>query len=265
MDAFSYLDVPRSGVMNMAIDDALLEFAERQQAFVLRVYEWSEPTLSLGYFQKLDDRFLHPPGQDLSVVRRATGGGAIVHHHDLTYSLCIPQSRSSVGAAPAIYESVHGSLVTWLRELRVPAEQWRRTAGEDDSAPTTASPARPVGDDFLCFRRRSSGDVVAAGHKILGSAQRRSKGALLQHGSLLLATSEYAPSLCGLSQLSPNAKARLASRRHFAQELMERIATAIDSLASVRFKCGLKRGGELEEYAASKVAKFSNSEWLSRT
>lgn len=175
MDAFSYLDVPRSGVMNMAIDDALLEFAERQQAFVLRVYEWSEPTLSLGYFQKLDDRFLHPPGQDLSVVRRATGGGAIVHHHDLTYSLCIPQSRSSVGAAPAIYESVHGSLVTWLRVPRVPAEQWRRTAGEDDSAPTTASPHRPVGDDFLCFRRRSSGDVVAAGHKILGHAQRRSK------------------------------------------------------------------------------------------
>ena len=74
MDAFIYVDTARSGVMNMAIDEALLNFVEQQQTIVLRLYQWSEPTLSLGYFQRLEDRSLHPHSRNLPVVRRATGG-----------------------------------------------------------------------------------------------------------------------------------------------------------------------------------------------
>ena len=108
MEAFSYIDEPRSGLMNMAIDEAMLDFADEQRAVVLRLYRWAEPTLSLGYFQNISDRLSHLPSSDLLMVRRATGGGAIVHHHDLTYSLVVPQSSSSVGAAPAIYAAVMG-------------------------------------------------------------------------------------------------------------------------------------------------------------
>ena len=76
MDAYSFIDEPRSGLMNMAIDDAMLEYAAEQRVVVLRLYQWAEPTLSLGYFQRIADRGLHLPSSRIAVVRRATGGGA---------------------------------------------------------------------------------------------------------------------------------------------------------------------------------------------
>lgn len=276
MDAFSYVDIARSGVMNMAIDEALLNFVDQQQTIVLRLYQWSEPTLSLGYFQRLEDRSLHPHSRNLPVVRRATGGGAIVHHHDLTYSLCIPQLQSSVGAAPAVYHAVHGAVVSWLRARDVPADQWsdspssdsklvnalRRSALSADES-TAVGPARSSGE-FLCFRRRSAGDVVANEHKVLGSAQRRAKGALLQHGSLLLATSDYAPSLTGLSQMSPRSNFRVADLRQYARELKQQISAAIATVTKVNCSEEFTRVLELEQRAMENVAKFSEDAWLSR-
>jgi lipoyl(octanoyl) transferase len=276
MDAFSYLDVPRSGVMNMAVDEALLDYCERRQAVVLRVYEWSEPTLSLGYFQRLQDRSYHADSQSLAVVRRATGGGAIVHHHDLTYSLAIPQSPASVGAAPEVYNAVHGAVVQWLREMGVPASVWATSSplGSQSTPPAAKAnadgPVSCSGNHFLCFHRRNEGDVVAGGYKLLGSAQRRSKGALLQHGSLLLSASEFAPSLLGMSDIASGAltgetlSSKVAISRQFALELGERISQAIDDLLGVRFKWGFDPAEEIEAGATHGQLKFASADWLAR-
>ncbi|MDX1927408.1 MAG: hypothetical protein SFV81_12880 [Pirellulaceae bacterium] len=261
MDAYSFIDEPRSGLTNMAIDDAMLEYSDEHRVVVLRVYEWSEPTLSLGYFQRLSDREAHVPSRELQLVRRATGGGAIVHHHDVTYALAVPQSSSSVGAAPAIYSALHEAVVKWLCELGLAAKQWR----EPYNLPTSeAVPAAHGKTEFLCFHRRSDGDVVVGEHKVMGSAQRRSKGALLQHGSMLIAQSEHAPSLEGLQELLPDARGLLANRRLFADELRLRIQRGIDSLlgVSVQYKSGPVQ--QFQEFAKFKEAKFAAEQWRAR-
>ena len=261
MEAFSYIDEPRSGLMNMAIDDAMLDFSNARRAVVLRLYQWSEPTLSLGYFQRLSQRELHPPSSDLDVVRRATGGGAIVHHHDLTYSLAVPQSSSTVGAAPAIYHVVHEAIVQWLTELEIPASLWRATY----NLPTIGvQHAIANKSKFLCFHRRSEGDVIVGDQKVMGSAQRRTQGAILQHGSLLISLSSYAPSLLGLQDLIPVAAEKMANLDILAGELCLRIQRGIDALLGISFQCNRSLVGELEAPAIVKVAKFESLEWRSR-
>lgn len=190
------MDQPRSGAENMAVDDALLEFAAQRGVAVLRLYRWSEPTLSLGYFQGFGERSRHAESNALAFVRRGTGGGAIVHHHDWTYSVALPADHrvGALGAAQPLYDCLHDAAVRWLNGRGLSAKKWSPSV-EDANC-------RTEGCSFLCFERRSSGDVVIGAHKVLGSAQRRHRGGLLQHGSLLLKQSDFAPSLLGLEDLS---------------------------------------------------------------
>jgi lipoyl(octanoyl) transferase len=192
MDARIILDPPADGAWNMAVDEALLQAVGNSGQPCLRFYQWSPPTLSLGYFQRFRDRQQHPPGVALPVVRRATGGGAIVHHFELTYSLALPWNSRRPGEAMQWYEALHETAREVLKRRGVPAEFWRGapTAGNDQAA-------------FLCFARRAALDLVAGDQKLLGSAQRRARGALLQHGSLLLEASPYAAELRGAAHFAP--------------------------------------------------------------
>ncbi len=204
MDGYALNDIPRSGVENMALDQRLLEVAAAEQCVLLRVYRWSEPTLSLGYFQPYVQRLTHSHSSDLPVVRRATGGGAIVHRYDWTYCIAVPEQISvgdarprsgvNVGASTPLYDCVHDGVIEWLGTRSIAARKWSNDCAADSPSPPIAKQHR-----FLCFERRSCGDIVLDDHKVMGSAQRRGRGAMLQHGSLLLATSPYAPSLQGLS------------------------------------------------------------------
>ena len=209
MDGYALNDIPRSGAENMALDQRLLEVAAAEQCLLLRVYRWSEPTLSLGYFQPYVQRLTHSHSSELPVVRRATGGGAIVHHYDWTYCIAVPQQVSigsarphsgvDLGASQPLYDCVHDGVIEWLDTQGIAARKWANDCAVDSAA----TPAKPQ-HRFLCFERRSCGDIIldshnVPGHKVMGSAQRRGRGAVLQHGSLLLATSPYAPSLQGLA------------------------------------------------------------------
>lgn len=176
-----FLDPPLDGPANMARDEALLHrVGAGDSPPTLRFYRWDRPTISLGYFQAYDDYLvLPPPAGTLDVVRRQTGGGAILHDLELTYALVVPSDHSLIaGASPNIlYHRVHRAFAAVLRAEGVPVE-----AGPED--PSTSSHRGP----FFCFERHSAYDLLAAGRKIMGSAQRRTTGAVLQHGSLLLDT-----------------------------------------------------------------------------
>ncbi len=202
MEGYCYIDRPRCGSMNMAVDQFLARLAGQQQVVVLRLYQWSEPTLSLGYFQAIRDRREHSPSLPLPLVRRTTGGGAIVHHHDWTYSLAIPDRPDRIGPSTSLYELVHDALVRLLCDRGFAAQKWSGCAAE--SHENNANPEKAC-KSFLCFERRSTSDIVIGKHKVLGSAQRRASGALLQHGSLLLRTSDFAPSLIGLDAIDRSA------------------------------------------------------------
>jgi len=207
-------DGPRSGPENMTCDQLMLEQAAATNRPLIRFYTWMHPTLSLGYFQKYADRQRHEPSHEIAVIRRATGGGAIVHHYDWTYAVAVPtmllgtatQNQASLGASQQLYDTVHRSVVAWLRDSGWDARMW------DAKCQVATSPG--FGCSFLCFERRSPGDIVVGESKVMGSAQRRVAGAILQHGSLLLQSSPHAPSLAGLREMSGSVEAGEAYHQH---------------------------------------------------
>jgi lipoate-protein ligase A len=175
-------DDAADGPTNMAADECLAAEAEHRGSLLLRFYGWSDTTVSLGGFQKIDDARQIDAIRGVPLVRRPSGGGAIVHGSDLTYAAAVPKSHPW-GASPQVfYDVFHGAMVDVLADhgIRV----WPHAAGD----------VRPVHDEslFFCFDRRATGDLVMAGpvagtfSKIMGSAQRRLAGVVLQHGSLLL-------------------------------------------------------------------------------
>ena len=111
------IDPPCSGVWNMAVDEALLEWSAETRGCCWRFYRWDRPTLSLGYFQQYDDRAGHADSRDCPTVRRLTGGGAIVHDAELTYSLIVPAEHPLAVNRDRLYEVVHNSLIAAAAEL----------------------------------------------------------------------------------------------------------------------------------------------------
>ncbi|HVJ68975.1 MAG TPA: biotin/lipoate A/B protein ligase family protein [Caulifigura sp.] len=179
----------RSGAENMGIDESQLNSAIADGASTLRLYRWNEPTVSLGYFQKETDPVLASRFAGLPRVRRLSGGGALLHHRELTYSIALPDGNPLADAPTELYDRVHAALVKLINERGAEA----RVRGERFTEP----------EPFLCFGRGDPRDVVLAGFKIVGSAQRRRKGAILQHGALLLEKSPHAPEFPGLFDLAP--------------------------------------------------------------
>jgi lipoate-protein ligase A len=189
------LDEPAQGAWNMAVDEALLESAANEEICSLRFYGWSEPTLSLGYFQRYADRQHHHPSRDCLLVRRLSGGGAILHDDELTYSFAAPAKVLTQSNPQLLYGTFHRSLIEVLSTWSIYAQLW----DQPSMLPADEEP-------FLCFQRRSVGDVVVESSssgsiKIAGSAQRRRRGAILQHGSLLFHASIAAPELPGLDSV----------------------------------------------------------------
>ncbi len=174
------IDQPNDGVSNMARDEALLMLVGKREAPpTLRFYRWDPPTISLGYFQHYSEyESLLLPAGGLPVVRRTTGGGAILHDREWTYSLTLPIGHSLVnhGGAQRLYEIVHEALVETLLLLNVKTSR----CGFSDGSSANKGP-------FFCFDRRHEQDVVISGMKLAGSAQRRTRFAILQHGSIVLA------------------------------------------------------------------------------
>ena len=175
---------PRTGAENMARDSALQARASRSGETVFSVYSWSRPTLSLGRNQPAIGLYdlKRIREAEIDVVRRPTGGRAILHDREVTYSVTAP---IGAGSLRETYRRINHILQTGLRQLGVYVE----AAGRPDRA--AAPSVRP------CFEAPGEGELVAGGAKLIGSAQWRENGALLQHGSILVDDDQS--SLPGLS------------------------------------------------------------------
>ncbi len=165
------------GPTNMGRDEALLYAAAAAPA-ALRVYGWTPPTLSLGYFQAFAETERLPEDlRRLAVVRRPTGGGAILHDREVTYCLVADETIAAARQAPAVlYRLVHEC---WRDAL---AAGGRQSALAPDSMPLPSPRSGP----FFCFEKPGKTDLLLGDLKVLGSAQRRIPGRVLQHGSLIL-------------------------------------------------------------------------------
>jgi len=171
------VDSAQSGPVNMAIDEAILAAVNGgSQGATLRFYQWAEPTISLGYFQKHDEYLAQDAiVRTLPMVRRQTGGGAILHDDELTYSLIVPLDEDSSIDIEGLYRLVHDAFIFVLYQLGVQVDY----RGGEDRGNSQRGP-------FFCFSRLHRLDLVVGEEKLLGSAQRRMKNAVLQHGSLIL-------------------------------------------------------------------------------
>jgi lipoate-protein ligase A len=168
---------PARGAWNMAVDEAILESAGRGASLpTLRLYAWAPACLSLGYaqpYRDVDAGRLKSMGWD--VVRRATGGRAILHIDELTYSVSAPPDEPRlVGSVLESYHRIARALVSAVRTLGLPVEM------EENAAPATDEKG-PV-----CFEVPSAYEIVVAGKKLIGSAQARKKEGVLQHGTFPL-------------------------------------------------------------------------------
>ncbi len=171
----------------MAVDEHQLRMAEKQH-FSLRFYTWSQPALTLGHFQESGLRKSRPELLELPWIHRISGGGAILHHYDLTYSFAIPYEREFNQIRPWTCR-FHDFCVQYLVKSGVPA---RLLSCEEESKK----------EELLCFHHQTAGDVILQHHKVVGSAQRRGRGVLMQHGSILLRTAPLTPDLPGIEDLT---------------------------------------------------------------
>jgi lipoate-protein ligase A len=265
-------DPPARGTWNMALDEALVERAADGGSAVFRLYQWSEPTLSLGYFQRYADRALHPASAHCAVVRRASGGGAILHDRELTYSCVLPSSHPLSRRAADLYYAVHDALVAALAQLDIPAAIFagdcRDSAAQCDTsesygcgaaADASDSSVRPqstsnAAEPFLCFAHRTPGDVLLDGRKIAGSAQRRHRGAVLQHGSIVVEQSAFAPEVPGIQELT--------HRSLNLNDFTNCLRAALAARAGFDFASPPLAAEITSRAVAIETAKFGSSSWL---
>ena len=162
------------GAENMALDEALMERARDTGEWVLRLYSWSTPTISLGRNQSARGRYDLARIDQLgfAVVRRPTGGRAILHHREITYSVTAPVAEA--GDLRQSYDRINQLLLHALNSLGVHASVF---------SPTTRATSPGMAP---CFDEPAAGELTVEGRKLAGSAQWRADGALLQHGSILI-------------------------------------------------------------------------------
>ena len=239
----------RPGSENMSIDYSLLHLAQQGVAF-LRLYRWSPPCLSFGRNEPATRRYdvAEIERRGLDTVRRPTGGRAVWHDAELTYSVAAP--NFAFGTLRETYNIVHATIAAALRRLGIAAE----LAGPRTEKMGTLS-------EGACFAAPVGGEIVVAGKKLVGSAQVREENAFLQHGSVLLHDGQDV-----VTQVTAGVPGSPASTS--ASALLGR-AVSFDEVADVIVKETQKSwsGSWFERglpCTATEHAKFADREWTWR-
>jgi lipoyl(octanoyl) transferase len=185
-------DSYHNGFINMAVDEAIM-IAHKNGLVppTIRFYQWSPPAVSLGYFQDLKKEINVKVCQDIGIdiVRRPTGGKAVLHDQELTYSFIIKENDPLVNdSILETYKKISGGIIRGLSYLGIKAELVPLRDKLENNLLGRSDKARIHHLDFksICFSVPSQYEVQVEGKKIVGSAQVRKGGVVLQHGSLLI-------------------------------------------------------------------------------
>lgn len=241
----------------MAIDEALLESVKSGGRPVLRLYRWDPPCLSLGRNQPGRGRYdrAEAARRGVDIVRRPTGGLAVYHDRELTYA--VVASVTALGRPRAAYGAVNGALVAGLRRLGVAAQ----VAGGD---PVTA-PARLT--TMPCFDAPAPGEVVAAGRKLVGSAQRCEARTLLQHGSVLMSGSQSMVDILGPGSARGPRQGWVTVEELVAAPTFDALAEAIragfEETLGIRLRVDGLTGAE-ESLAERLAVRHGSDDWVWR-
>jgi lipoate-protein ligase A len=246
---------PLGGAENMALDEALLMRAAATGEAVFRVYSWSTPTLSLGRNQPARDDYDRDAlaRRGIDVVRRLTGGRAVLHHREVTYSVAAP---IALGATLRdAYLRINEILVAALHALGAPAEL---------AAPAAHAPHPSLAP---CFEEPTEGELVLRGRKLVGSAQYREGDALLQHGSILVDDDQTGVStLLRVPVPAPPPPATLREALGTAPSAERMAAALLDAVRSRedREVEPLVVDGELERETRERARRYRDPAWTWR-
>jgi lipoyl(octanoyl) transferase len=196
----------------MATDTALLDEVARERGAYLRLYRWDPPTLSLGRNQQA-------VFQNVSVVRRPTGGQAVWHEHEVTYAVVAPIEL--FGSLRKAYCEIHTRLARALHAL-----------GVDAVLAPAHRPIRPSAPPASCFAAPAGGEILVNGRKLVGSAQVRRRDAFLQHGSILLSGSQQHAGAAGGETTLAEVLGRPVTFDEVAQAIIATWGEEIASLAT---------------------------------
>ena len=250
------LSPPLDAATNMAVDLALMRRARQTGERVLRVYTWDGPTLSLGRNQPARGHYdeVRAARDGIAIVRRPTGGRALLHHREVTYSVTAPIAAGD--SLRASYARINALLLDALRRLGVDAR--------------LAEPARRAAVPSLapCFEEPAAGEIVAGARKLVGSAQWRDDGALLQHGSILVDDDQ--PMVAALTRspvppAAPPATLReLLGRAPSASEVAAALAAAVREREDAGARALDGDDTELRTWTADARMRFVDPAWTWR-
>ena len=244
---------PGPGAANMAVDEALMESVRAGGSPVLRFYDWAPVCLSIGYFQEfaaVDASECRRQG--IEIVRRLTGGNAILHRESVTYAVVVGTDA----------ELVAGGVVASQRRLSAPFAAALRQAGAPvAAAPDSAQPAK----GFDCFAEPGPWELTLKGRKVLGSAQTRRRGVVLQHGSLMLGEANGTHGLAAGANGAGGEASPARMLRDYLPDGRKGLAAAIAGQAAAAWSAELRedRLTAAEEERAATLArkKYSAPGW----
>mgnify|MGYP001570299117 CR=1 FL=1 len=233
--------------LNMAIDEVMQESG----GGIFRCYGWDPPGLSLGYFQKVTDAEIDGwLRRKWGVVRRVTGGGALLHQHELTFSLAVDEAAHPALAETGLsYDAMNRCLLALLAELGVVA----RPRGEDPGFMPDGVTKRSEAP-FLCFLRENRYDLVMDRGKIVGTAQRRTGGRILHHGSLVTGPSDLPQGEAPLGSYVPQVPSW--------EELTARFVRQVARQFGITFETKPLTDGEISRAREIVKTKFGNRDWV---
>jgi len=198
------LDGPRIAFMNMAIDEAIFSRTREERSIpTLRFFQWEKPSISYGYAveveKELDIHYCQE--NDIPIVRRITGGGVVFHQCDITYSIIFPEDI--VPATHSVldsYKFINQIFIAGLKNFGITGNYYDLTEQRQPEP----------GGENVCFIKPTQYDVVYEGKKLVGNAQRRKKGYILNHGSLLF-SNDYKEMLPCLKAPDPGKMTEMAT------------------------------------------------------
>lgn len=253
----------------MALDEAIMETAAGNDCPpTLRLYTWSPPCLSLGNAQPISQIDLNQVADHgWDIVRRSTGGRAILHTDELTYSVCVSldHPKFSGGVLPS-YKMISSGFIAGLRKLGLEVEV------QPEVSLTEAERAEPI-----CFQQPSSYEITVEGKKLVGSAQLRRKGGLLQHGTLPLhgdigrisLVLQY-PNEIQRQRAMQRVRERATTVAHLLgnqitwEQAAEAIQKGFSESLDLEFSLADPTAAELERASELQAERFEAHEWLEK-
>ncbi len=257
--------VEQSGSWQMALDEAVLHSVIGGRALPsLRFYGWTPPCMSLGYFQHSSDiNISRCRDEGIDVVRRPTGGRAVLHDRELTYSVVLPVPEGRSGSVLETFRMINTGILHGIRSLGVEATFHRKERA--GGAPR---------ENPYCFSAPSQYEILVKGRKVVGAAQMRKDGVLLQHGSIPLSVNrgKIAALLSSVERSAEVAEESAEDRPLGIEEMISRpvdrkkLIEAVIEGFEEHFRClqGHPGRDELELLQSLRKEKYSNESWTFR-